>query len=338
MTPIAASAAASAPYSLTWDPWSASAGPHTLVVKAYDAASNVGSSSAVNVTYAPPVDTQVPTVAISSPADGATVNDSSTIAVTASDDVHVAQVELAVDGTVAAHASAAPYVFPVSGLSLAAGTHVLAATAIDAAGNRAASTPITVTMDTTPTPQDVVLYAADATLVGSKWGVVADATAAGGARLHNPNAGVAKITQPLAAPASYAELTFTAVAGQPYHLWIRARADNDSYTNDSAYVQFSDSIDGAGASLYRIGSAAAVDYVLEDCDGCGEQGWGWQDNAYGAGALGPDIVFATTGVHTLRVQQREDGLSIDQIVLSPITFSRKSPGSTKNDTTILPRQ
>ena len=40
-------------------------------------------------------------------------------------------------------------------------------------------------------PPDVILRAADATIVGSAWAVVADATAAGGSRLGNADAGAA---------------------------------------------------------------------------------------------------------------------------------------------------
>ncbi len=34
---------------------------------------------------------------------------------------------------------------------------------------------------------------------------------------------------------------------------------------------------------------------------------------------------------------REDGLGIDQIVLSAVLYSSLSPGATKNDTVIVPR-
>ena len=75
---------------------------------------------------------------------------------------------------------------------------------------------------------------------------------------------------------------------------------------------------------------------LEDCSDCGISGWKWQDNGYGAGVLGPVIRFSTTGTQTIRVQTREDGLSIDQIVLSPSTYLNDAPGALTNDTTILP--
>jgi hypothetical protein len=51
--------------------------------------------------------------------------------------------------------------------------------------------------------------------------------------------------------------------------------------------------------------------------------------------MGPLISFATSGTHTIRIQPREDGLAIDQIVLSPSTYLNQSPGTLKDDTTIL---
>jgi hypothetical protein len=64
-------------------------------------------------------------------------------------------------------------------------------------------------------------------------------------------------------------------------------------------------------------------------------GWGWQDNGYGAGVLGAPLYF-TEGQQTIRIQGREDGMSIDQIVLSSDMYLNTSPGATKDDHTILP--
>jgi len=186
--------------------------------------------------------------------------------------------------------------------------------------------------------QDVVLYAADAPVRSGAWTVVADATAAGGARLSHPDAGAAKLTSPLAQPVHYFEVTFNAQAGVPYRLWIRGRADLDAFANDSMFVQFSGAVTAAGVPIWQIGSTSATDIVLEDCTGCGLSGWGWQDNGWGVGALGPLVYFATTGPQTIRIQSREDGLSIDQIVLSRDVFLNRAPGGLKNDTTILRKQ
>ncbi|HXG91540.1 MAG TPA: endonuclease/exonuclease/phosphatase family protein [Blastocatellia bacterium] len=181
---------------------------------------------------------------------------------------------------------------------------------------------------------DIVLYATDAS-VKSGWNVVADSTAAGGARLANPNLGAAKLSAPLANPSNYFDLTFSAQAGTAYRLWIRAKAENNDWANDSVFVQFSGSVDASGSAVYRMGTTSATTINLEDCSGCGLSGWGWQDNGWGVGVMGPLIYFQTTGAQTLRVQVREDGISIDQIVLSPSTYVSASPGALKNDTTIL---
>jgi acid phosphatase type 7 len=185
-------------------------------------------------------------------------------------------------------------------------------------------------------PVDVVLRTASAPVVAGKWTRVADATAAGGSALRHPDESAPKLTTPLAAPANYFELTFEAQAGTAYRLWIRGRADADSWTNDSIYAQFSDSVDASSAAIYRIGTTSATTLTVEDCNGCGVKGWGWQDNGYGTGVLGPPIYFAASGTHTLRIQTREDGLRIDQIVLSPSTYLSTAPGATRNDATILP--
>jgi hypothetical protein len=182
---------------------------------------------------------------------------------------------------------------------------------------------------------DVILRAAAAPVVRGTWTVVADSTAAGGSRLSNPDAGVPKPATAAAAPTSYFELTFDAPAGRAYQLWIRGKAQGNSYANDSVYVQFSDSVTAAGAATWRIGTTSATSVVLEDCAGCGVSGWGWQDNGYGAAVLGTPVYFQSSGTHTMRVQVREDGLSIDQIVLSPSTYLSRAPGAVKNDNTIL---
>jgi phosphatidylserine/phosphatidylglycerophosphate/cardiolipin synthase-like enzyme len=185
---------------------------------------------------------------------------------------------------------------------------------------------------------DVVLHAADASAVAGRWSLVSDSSAASGKRMHNPDRGDAKITTAAASPSNYFELTFNAVAGKPYRLWIRGRADGNHYANDSVFVQFSGSVNSSGSAMWRIGTSSAAEVNLEDCGGCGLAGWGWQDNGWGVGVMGPVVYFNSTGTHRIRIQQREDGLSIDQVVLSPSTYLSKAPGGLKNDTTILPKQ
>jgi hypothetical protein len=185
-------------------------------------------------------------------------------------------------------------------------------------------------------PGDIVLHTADATVVAGTWQHVQDATAASGSRLWHPDAGVPK-RERSANPADYFELRFHAEAGVPYRLWVRGQAQNNHWSNDSVYIQFSGSVDAHGSPRHRIGTTEAVTVIVEDCSGCPLRGWGWQDNEYGNLSLGAPIYFAATGPQTLRVQGREDGISIDQIVLSPSTYWTSRPGAVRDDATILPR-
>ncbi|HEX2270298.1 MAG TPA: endonuclease/exonuclease/phosphatase family protein, partial [Pyrinomonadaceae bacterium] len=132
-------------------------------------------------------------------------------------------------------------------------------------------------------------------------------------------------------------MSFNASAGIPYRLWVRGRTLNNSPYNDSVFAQFSGSVTSGGSAVYRIGTTSATEINLEDCSGCAVSGWGWQDNGWGVGVLGPQIYFQSTGTQTIRIQVREDGFSIDQIVLSPSTYLFNSPGFLKNDNTILPQ-
>jgi len=223
----------------------------------------------------------------------------------------------------------------LSGTPTTAGTFALTVQASDAgwAGNTATQA-LTIAV---AGPREIVLYAADATAVAGTWSLVADATAAGGTRIWNPDKGAAKIVTALAAPANYFEMTFQAEAGVAYHLWLRGKADKDYWGNDSVMVQFTGSTDASGAAKARLGTTSAFDVNLEDCSGCGESGWGWQDNGYGVNLFGPDVYFAQSGAQTIRVQVKEDGFSIDQIVLSADKYRTASPGALKNDATIVPR-
>ena len=47
------------------------------------------------------------------------------------------------------------------------------------------------------------------------------------------------------------------------------------------------------------------------------------------------LSFASSGTHTLRVQTREDGVAIDQVVLSPATNLSTAPGAQLSDNTVV---
>jgi hypothetical protein len=186
-----------------------------------------------------------------------------------------------------------------------------------------------------PPGNTIVLWAANvsSTWIRGNWAVGPD-TGAGHESIWNPNQGQAKIAPALAAPANYFEMTFTAQGGQAYHLWLRMRAQQNSLSNDSVHVQFSGATTSTGAAYARIGTTASAEVVLQNGpNGESPSSWGWTDNGWGS--LGPHIYFPTSGTYTIRVQQREDGAIIDQIVLSPDAYLTSAPGARRNDTTIL---
>jgi hypothetical protein len=189
----------------------------------------------------------------------------------------------------------------------------------------------------TSSNREIVLYTQAASTSAGAFRIDPDSQAAGGASEHEPDAGAAKVAAPLPTPVSYFEMTFNADAGRAYRLWVRAKADRNYYGNDSVYFQFSQSVTSASVPTFRIGTTSATTFVLEDCSGCVLSGWGWNDNGYGTGVLGPLIYFEKSGPQTLRVQRREDGIAIDQIVLSSEKYVTAAPGLPRGDTTILPR-
>ena len=160
-----------------------------------------------------------------------------------------------------------------------------------------------------------------------------DATAAGGSALWNKDFGASKIAPALANPANRFERTFTANANTAYRVWVRMKAQNNSLSNDSLHLQFDQTIDSLKTPVARIGTTSSLEFVLQrGASDTSVSGWGWTDNGWGS--PGVAVYFSTTGTQTVRVQQREDGPTIDQIVLTPdMGFV---PGPSDNDTTILP--
>jgi hypothetical protein len=209
-----------------------------------------------------------------------------------------------------------------------------ASTAPGANKNDTTIVPVTPPPPPPATAKEIVMYAGTDASVNAVWAAVSDPTAAGGVHLLNPDRAQAKLGTPLASN-EWFEMTFDADAATPYHLWVRSRATNDHWQNDSVFVQFSDSVDASGNATFRIGSGDATVVSLEECSGCGEEGWGWNDNAYNAFAA--PIYFAKSGPQTIRVSRREDGMMIDQVVLSAEKYFSAAPGPLKNDSTIVPK-
>jgi hypothetical protein len=279
-------------------------------------------------------DTQAPTVAITAPASGSTLSGPVTVAGNVADDVRVEKVDFWLDNRLMAIDRTAPYAFTWDTRIWSEGSHQIQIRAYDIAG-RVTSAARTVQVANGPR-SNIVLYPADATLLSGAWSRTASTTGAGGLKLVTADLGWSVQGAPLAKPRDFVEMMFGAAGGVEYRLWLRLRAGGNLTANDSVWVQFSDAVTSAGAPLWRTGSTSALAVALEDCSACGVSGWGWQDNFWSLGQSSR-LRFASSGPHTIRIQTREDGVEIDQVILSSSTYLNVAPGAVKNDSTIVPK-
>jgi hypothetical protein len=157
-----------------------------------------------------------------------------------------------------------------------------------------------------------------------------DPTSPNGIKLVTPDVSVAPPGNPLAAPVDYLDIPFTANANTPYAIWLRLQATGNSKWNDSIWVQFSDALT-AGSKVYPLDTTSGLMVNLAtDATAASLSGWAWQNAAYWS-SQATTGTFTTSGTHTLRIQVREDGVQLDQIVLSPGTYLSSPPGGPTND-------
>jgi hypothetical protein len=180
---------------------------------------------------------------------------------------------------------------------------------------------------------DIVLYAADAKPQHLRgWFKVADPSSPNGTKLATNDAGWSSTETPGTGAGTSVDFSFTPPQAGTYKIWLRLKATGNSKWNDSVWVQFSDASVN-GSPVYRLASNSALLVNLEDCFGCGPSEWGWQDNAWWLSQS--TVVALARGPQTIRILTREDGVQLDQIVLSPARYLSSPPGPVKNDTTIV---
>ena len=185
--------------------------------------------------------------------------------------------------------------------------------------------------------RDIVLYSADVTAISGNWVRTGSTSGAGGAKMQSMDQGWSSGEQPLAAPDDYFEARFVPEANRAYRVWLRLRGANNASDNDSVWVQFSGAVNAGGAPLWRTATGSGLLVNLESCSGCGMLGWGWTGGAWWLSGTGI-VRFPNADLQTIRIQTREDGVDVDQIVLSPVTYLTTAPGGVANDSTIVPKQ
>jgi regulation of enolase protein 1 (concanavalin A-like superfamily) len=147
----------SSPYSFTWT--SVPTGSYTLTAVAFDADGGQRTSAAVSITVNP---NQSPSVALTSPANGATFTAPASIGLTASasdPENRLARVEFYGNGTLLGTDTSSPYSFTWS--SVPAGSYTLTARVFDSDSGQATSSAITITVNAAqPSPPRVVVFTA----------------------------------------------------------------------------------------------------------------------------------------------------------------------------------
>lgn len=144
-----------APYTCAWDTTSSPDHVAAVVARAVDTAGNIGTSTTYNYTVgnSVPADTAAPVVTLTAPVDGGTVSGMSSLQASAIDNVGVDAVYFLVDGVTVGQSTTSPYAATWDTTTVADGTHVVSAKAVDRAGNETTSASVSVTVaNATPTP------------------------------------------------------------------------------------------------------------------------------------------------------------------------------------------
>jgi hypothetical protein len=146
-TPSSANQIGSSP-TTSYTDTTVSSGTYYYLVKAEDAAGNIGPASnqaSATITIS---DTTPPTVSITAPGGGATVSGTGvSVTANASDNIGVVGVQFKLDGAnLGAEDTTSPYAITWDTTATTNGSHTLTAVARDGAGNTTTSSPVTVTV------------------------------------------------------------------------------------------------------------------------------------------------------------------------------------------------
>ncbi len=291
------------PFTLSWDTTPATDGAHVLTAVARDAAGNTTTSAAVHVT----VDNSAPTVAISSPAEGAKVRGTISVAATASDNVGVAGVQFKLDGSnLGAEQTTGPYSVSWDTTGASNGAHTLTAVARDAVGNTTTSAPVHVTVDNTAPAVAITAPTEGTTVVGS---VLVTATA-------SDNIGVVGVQMKLDGSNLGAELTVA-----PFSLtWDSTGAADGAHTLTAVARDAAGNTTTSAAVHVTVDNTAPAVAIIDP-----------EENATVGGTI--DVsADASDAIGVVGVQFKLDGVNLGAEVTSgPFTISWDTAGATNGD-------
>lgn len=134
------------PFSFSWDTTKYPDGNCSLEARAYDFSQNMGKSEIVTVSVNNPIDTTAPLVSILYPISNAQVSDTTTVDISATDDIGVSKAELYIGGALYATDTTEPFNFSWDTTKYPEGTHSLETRAYDFSQNMGGSSPVVVTV------------------------------------------------------------------------------------------------------------------------------------------------------------------------------------------------
>lgn len=238
-------------------------------------------------------DTTAPTVSLTSPSDGATVSNATTVTADASDDTGVSQVEFFVDGSTTTADTASPYEFDWDTTTATDGSHTLKAVASDAAGNTASNS-IGVTVNNAdseaPTaPTNLATTAVAANQVDLTWDAATDNVGVDHYNVYRDDTLIARTNE-----TSYADTTVTENTTYSYHVIAVDAAGNESAPSSSLSVTTPQTADTQAPTTPGSLSATAVD--------AGQVDLSWNASTDDTGVDGyyvyrDDAVIATLGAN-----------------------------------------
>jgi len=293
------------PYDVIWDTTTETDGSHTVDVVAVDAVGNSVSQSVSVV-----VDNTAPTVTLIAPLDGALLSGTVTLAATAVDlGSGVEGVQFVLDNSILGQEDTTfPYTLSWDTTTVTLGAHILSALVRDAAENLALAPDVQVTVVASggefqqdAGPDGLVSLEAEHfhqnTAQGNhNWTVITNPTSYSGdsAMIATPNSGTNQNTNYVTnSPRLDFDVNF--VHTGTHYVWIRGVGSTG--TDDSLHVGF----DGqALTSSDRISSLGTT--------------WTWTNQTMDG--VVATVEVGSVGIHTVNVWMREDGTSVDKIVLT----------------------